>query len=133
MNLSTLILAATLLVGAALPAQAAYGNPVGAALSSSTATKPALSFQVCTRNCLDPDTNGPAHFHRTPAAQSLVDEPPRPTPACGRLGLIKPDRAQRVQPGAGPNAPGEYSRASGQLRHSIRIGLPVVLSHGRKV
>ena len=51
MTLTTLIPAA---VAAILLAGAAHAAPQPAAV------KPVLDYKVCTRNCLDPDSNGPA-------------------------------------------------------------------------
>ena len=51
MTLTTLIPAA---LAAALLAGAAHAAPQPAAV------KPVLNIMVCTRNCMDPDTNGPA-------------------------------------------------------------------------
>ena len=51
MTLTTLIPAA---LAAILLAGAAHAAPQPAAV------KPVLSIKVCTRNCLDPETNGPA-------------------------------------------------------------------------
>ena len=56
MTLTTLIPAA---LAAILLAGAAHAAPQPAAV------KPVLDYKVCTRNCMDPETNGPALSGRT--------------------------------------------------------------------
>ena len=98
MTLTTLIPAA---LAAALLASAAHAAPQPAAV------KPVLNFKVCTKNCMDPETNGPALSGRvakpmlnirTPTCARTCQEPDSNGPALSGLAAKTPAVARPLSP-----------------------------------